>query len=304
MKLSVILPIYNAQQYVSEAIQSILDQTYKDFELILINDGSTDNSIEIIKTFKDPRIVLIDQVNKGLAASLNHGLAVSKGKYIARMDADDIAYPTRFEVQMSYLVKNPEFKLVGSAVEVIDKEGKTLCIDAPYTGNAFLKKFMNKVGNPFKHPTVIFDRDVVLDLGGYNETIGKYFEDYFLWVKIAKYHKVEILNEVLLKYRITPGSIMSSIKNKEFSDFMLRSIHKDTFSKTDQEEMLAIKNREIVDKTSSIELYNKRIQFIKSNRMNRLFLFLKKNFNFNTAMNIAIIAKKVRVFKGMYIQSK
>lgn len=303
MEISVILPVYNAENYLFEAIESVLNQTFVDFELIIINDGSKDSSLDIINSFKDQRIFLVDQHNKGLAATLNHGLSLAKGKYIARMDADDIALPNRFEIQLNFLKKNPKYKLIGSAVEIIDMHGSCLCVDIPYTGYAFLKKFMNKVGNPFKHPTVMFEKDVALNLGGYNEKIGKYFEDYFLWSKIAEQYKVEILSVVLLKYRITPGSIMGSIKDKEFSDFMKRIIQQKQFLEEDKIEMLRIKNNSENHKMTSDVAYNKRIDSIRSNRMNKLFVILINNTSKVFALKLAILLRKARVFKSVYVDN-
>ena len=104
--ISVILPVYNCEKYIRDSIQSILDQVFNDFELIIINDGSTDNTFGIIKSFSDDRIILVNQVNHGLTFSLNVGLSLAKGKYIARMDADDISLPDRFKKQVNFLSEN------------------------------------------------------------------------------------------------------------------------------------------------------------------------------------------------------
>ncbi len=269
--VSVILPVYNAQDYISEAIESILNQTFQNFELILINDGSSDDSLEIINSYSDHRIRVINQKNKGLARSLNIGLAQANGKFIARMDADDISLANRLEVQVRFLEKNPHIKLVGSAVDLIDKNGHLICSDVSFTGNSFLKWFLKNKGNPFKHPTVLFHKEVAINVGGYNEKIGKYFEDYYLWNEISKHGDIEIINKVLLKYRITPGSIMSSVKTKEFSDFMLSIIKKETFSDEDQADMEKIKNKENKG-IDSMLAYKNRIYTSKNNRMNKLFL--------------------------------
>lgn len=297
MTLSVVLPVYNGQDYIQEAIESILNQTFTDFEFIIINDGSTDNSLNIIKAFDDSRIVLIDQENKGLAKTLNIGLNIARGKYIARMDGDDIASFNRFEKQVRYLKEKPNVKLLGTAVDLIDKDGRSICIDAPYTGSRFLKKYLQKVGNPFKHPTVMFDRQLALQIGGYNETIGKYFEDYFLWNEFSHHGDVEIMKDVLLQYRITPGSIMGSVKSKEFSDFMIRIINKRSFDDTDLACMTEIKNREnktnnIVDKDA---IYKKRILSAKTNRSNRIFLKISSLTNISFAISLMSFVKKMRV---------
>lgn len=109
------MPVYNAQEYIREAIDSILNQTFSDFEFIIINDGSTDNSVEIIKNYNDPRIVLVDNTeNKGLVSVLNQGLQLAQGEYIARMDADDISLPNRFMEQVNYLDKHPQVGILGA----------------------------------------------------------------------------------------------------------------------------------------------------------------------------------------------
>ncbi len=298
MKISAVLPVYNCEKYIQQAIDSILNQTFKDFELIIINDGSTDGSLELIKGYNDPRIVIIDQNNQGLAKTLNNGLAIARGEYIARMDADDISMPDRFEKQLAYLTKYPKIKLLGTGVDLIDKDGESICIDVPYTGSSFLKKFLKKIGNPFKHPSVMFDRELALYLGGYNEKIGKYFEDYFLWSEFAHHSEIDILNEVLLKYRITPGSIMSSIKSEKFSLFMLKVINNRTFTDNDAEEMKLIKKHE--NAASDIEnkdlLYQKRIGFAKNNKMNRVFIFILGITNIKFAMKTIGFIKKMRIY--------
>ncbi len=121
--VSIIMPVYNSSGYLSDAIESILSQTYSDFEFIIIDDASTDNSIEIIYSYHDPRIVLLkNDINLGVTHSLNKGIKHARGKYIARMDADDIALPQRIELQVDFLEKNPEFILVGSFFEVIPEK--------------------------------------------------------------------------------------------------------------------------------------------------------------------------------------
>ncbi|SEH57646.1 Glycosyl transferase family 2 [Paenimyroides aquimaris] len=237
MKLSVILPVYNAEKFVAKAIQSVLNQTYKDFELIVINDGSKDNSLKIIQSFTDERIRLIDQENQGLAKTLNIGLELAQGNYIARMDADDICLKHRFQEQMTYLKKHPDIGLLGTAVEIIDENDKHLSYHAPYIGHDKLVQFMNQKGNPFKHPTVMFKREIALRCGGFNEHIGKYFEDYFLWNLIAEKAKIDNLPKVLLKYRISSGSIMSTLKNKELDQLVLEVIKKKKFTDEDKNEM-------------------------------------------------------------------
>lgn len=284
------MPVYNAEQYLEEAIESVLQQTYRDFEFIIINDGSTDKSSEIIERFAtlDSRLIVIEQENKGLANTLNIGLNISKGKYIARMDADDICMPNRFEEQIKYLNIHPEVKLLGTAVELIDDEGSSVCVDVPYTGSKFLKSFMLKVGNPFKHPTIMACTETVKTCGGFNESIGKYFEDYFLWSKIARHHEIYILPKVLLKYRITPGSIMSSIKSPAFSNFMLKIINRGVFTEEDRLEMINIKAKEQAPTTDIKVTYLKRLNSAKNLKINRIYCFFTKIVGSRCSMKISV----------------
>lgn len=294
--VSVVLPVYNGEQYLEEAILSILNQTFNDFELIIINDGSTDTSLSIIEKYLkiDDRIVVINQQNKGLARSLNIGLNAAKGEYIARMDADDVALPDRFVKQVDFFRSHPKTVLLGTAVELIDKDGAPIVIDVPYIGSSFLKKYLLTIGNPFKHPTVMFRRDLAISVGGYNELIGKYIEDYFLWTKLASYGEIEILNKVLLMYRITPGSIMSSITTKEFLDFSLKIMKKSDFTEEDLILMNTIKAKDSSDKlTEDREItYEKRLTTAKNNKLNKVFNFIRKIFGVNAAMIVFAVLKK------------
>ncbi len=123
MKLSVIMPVYNGQDFVSKAIESILGQTFSDFEFIIINDGSTDRTLKILESYqkKDKRIVLLNQENKGIAKSLNRGIAKAKGDYIARQDADDISFPDRLRNQVEFLDNNKDVGFLGCSCEMIDE---------------------------------------------------------------------------------------------------------------------------------------------------------------------------------------
>src|ERR1700680_111125 len=120
--VSVVMSVFNGERFVSEAIESILHQTFHDFEFIIINDGSTDGTADILSRYQnsDPRVAVHDQQKKGLVQSLNTGCGLARGRYIARMDADDIAFPERLERQINYLEQNPDIALIGSSVNVID----------------------------------------------------------------------------------------------------------------------------------------------------------------------------------------
>lgn len=198
--ISVLLPVYNAGKFLHESIESILNQTFSDFELIIINDGSKDNSKEIINSFKDTRIVFIDQENIGLAASLNKGLGLAKGKFIVRQDNDDISLPQRFEKQLIYFEKNPKVELLGTAAEIVDELGRPTGRFHRHSSDSLTLKFALLFNNPYVHSSVMFRKNVIERTGVYS-TDNSVFEDYDLWSRIARIAEVSNLEECLVKYR-------------------------------------------------------------------------------------------------------
>lgn len=204
-KISVIMPAYNAEKYIAEAIDSILAQTYRDFEFIILNDCSKDRTEEIILSYTDPRIVYLkNEKNMGVAATLNRGLSVAKGEYIARMDADDISLPMRFEKQVAYLDENPKIAVLGCNVECFEG-GKILS-----TGGSSSDPVQMRVDMFFAcglaHPGVMTRRAVIGELGGYDPEFEG-LEDYELWCRVQENWQVVSLLEVLLRYRIHGGQV-------------------------------------------------------------------------------------------------
>ena len=196
--VSVVMSVYNAELYLEDAIESILNQTYKDFEFIIINDGSTDKSLEIIEKCRrqDKRIVLITRENKGLVASLNEGIRISKGEYIARMDADDMSLPTRLEEQVKFMDSN-QLDICGTYVQLFNKSKDLKVWEYPQIDNDI--KFTLMSFSTFAHPSVVIRKEVFKSLKyeDYN-----YAEDYKLWTDIAKSDfKMGNLCRVLLRYR-------------------------------------------------------------------------------------------------------
>ncbi len=200
------MSVYNAELYLADAIKSILEQTYRDFEFIIIDDGSTDRSIEIVKSFYDTRIVFLQQPNKGLAYSLNRGIRESRGKYIARMDADDISAPTRLEKQVDFLNQNPKYILVGCNGIQIDEQGCYLSKLYRSNSREQIIKELSLGISPFIHGSVIFKKEFALVSGLYDEKKVT-FEDWDLWMKMFSRGDMTNLEESLYSYRLTPGSV-------------------------------------------------------------------------------------------------
>ena len=197
--ISVILPVYNGEKYIFEAIQSILKQTYSNFELIVVNDGSKDRSGEVILGIKDPRIVYHFKTNSGLADSLNFGIANSKGYYIARQDQDDISLPTRFEKQVTFLEKNRNVVLLGTRARVF-KDNSAEYKYHNHPTEPYDLKFDLLFDNPFVHSSVMFRKEDFIKVNNYN-TDRKFYEDYELWSRFAGIGDVANLREVLVDYR-------------------------------------------------------------------------------------------------------
>src|SRR4030067_740036 len=153
-KVTVLMPVYNGEKYLKEAIDSVLAQTLKDFEFLIINDCSTDKTQEILESYRDTRIRLFRQSNKGLTRSLNKGIQLSRGEYVARMDADDIALPERLEKQVTFFEKRPEIGVVGSFhSEVSASLHKSIVKKFPSDDSTIRKMLIKE--NPFSHPTVM-----------------------------------------------------------------------------------------------------------------------------------------------------
>lgn len=226
-KVTVLMPAYNAGKYIGEAIASVLEQSFAEFELLIVNDGSTDETVEVINSFKDPRIVLIHQKNKGVASALNAGLALARAPFIARFDADDICYPNRLKAQYDFITAYPEYSIIGSAADYVDADGHFIFAHHP---EAHLNEEIQQLKYavcPFIHSSVFYKKEVVVDHGGYNEHAYTY-EDHFLWVNILKNEKACNLSQALMKVRLNPESV--TIDEKWHSRKFL-SIKYDTLKK-------------------------------------------------------------------------
>lgn len=200
--LSVAMSVYNGASHLALAIESILTQTFTDFEFLILNDGSSDASAEIIDSYaaRDARIRAIHRDNRGLIVSLNQLVEESKAPLIARMDADDISLPERFAKQIAFMADNPDYGVVGTWTSDIDEHGAPFHIagaDHPTDHEAFLASIDASM---MCHPSVIMRRDLVLSVGGYHNAF-KHCEDYDLWLRLAGVTKLCSLPERLVRYR-------------------------------------------------------------------------------------------------------
>lgn len=200
------MPAYNADKYIGEAIASVLRQSFADFELLIINDGSTDDTVKVVSAFRDKRIVLINQENKGIAAALNTGLSLARAPYIARFDADDVCFHDRLKVQYDFITRYPEYSIIGSAADYMDVDGHFIFTHHPVAHLNEEIQLLKYSVCPFIHSSVFYKKEIVINNGGYNENAYT-FEDHFLWVNILKSEKACNLSQPLIKVRLNPESV-------------------------------------------------------------------------------------------------
>ena len=206
--ITVLMPVYNGERFLREAIHSILEQTWTDFEFLIVNDGSTDRTRQILTTYKDLRIRILDnRANLGLAKSLNLGLTAARAPLVARQDADDRSHPDRLRMQLEFMHANPEVALLGAQARILNKRGRIS--RRPGWNRAVSDKairFQLLFDNPFIHTSVMFRRDIVWhELGGYDEMFST-GQDYELWSRVAARYKVSNLPATLIDYRFHGSS--------------------------------------------------------------------------------------------------
>lgn len=276
-KISVIMPVYNAEKHLEEAIESVLNQTHKNFEFIIINDGSIDKSLEIIYRYqkKDKRIVLINRKNKGLITSLNEGLEKSSGSYIARMDSDDISLAHRFERQIK-LMELENLDICGGHFLSINNFGEPISLNLTPIGHDLCTlSLISKV--PFAHPSVMI-RKSFLEKNDikYGQSLNNKAEDFDLWIRLhEKGAKFSNVNEIIFKYRIVKNSLskINNLKIKQETKAMTK-----LFCKNNKKYILEILDKKMHNLNSEEEslfvrayykLYLKKANFFKFKKLKK-----------------------------------
>jgi glycosyltransferase involved in cell wall biosynthesis len=204
-EISVVMPVFNAAPFIREAIDSILHQTFTRFELIIVDDGSSDDSVSIVESYSDTRLRLLKQEHSGIAEALNRGIAVARAPLIARFDADDVCYPSRLLVQFEFLNCNKDVGIVGSAAHYVDSEGLpafTYC--PPGQTNEQIQLTKQRIC-PFIHSSILIRKSLLLKHSYSPEALT--FEDHFLWLQVLRYARGFNLSQPLLKVRLNPASV-------------------------------------------------------------------------------------------------
>jgi len=215
-EISVIMSVYNGEAHLRESIESILNQTFKNFEFIIIDDASIDSSLQIIQSYQanDNRIILVrNEKNLGLTKSLNKALTIAKGKFVARQDADDLSLDTRLEKQYKLFIENPDIILISSSASIMDSKGNEIHPKHYKLSPEQIGKYLKRQ-NIIVHGSVMFRKNEIIELGGYREQF-KYAQDYDLWLRIIDKQNIYILPEYLYKVRI-------SLENLSIRNFILQ----------------------------------------------------------------------------------
>lgn len=225
--ITVLMAVYNGEKYLKQAVDSILSQTFKDFEFVIVNDCSSDSTVDIIKSYNDKRILIYNnETNLGQTKSLNIGLKHAKGRYIFRMDADDYSMPERIEKQYNYINEYPEYTVVGTDCLVVDESNIAKSISRGCSKyEDIIIRMLN--GSPINHVSVVMKKEAILAVGGYNSEY-KISADFDLWSRLVrKGYKITTLPEILSAYRFSDSSYSNrneSIKLKENVEIVYENI--------------------------------------------------------------------------------
>ncbi len=217
-RVTVLLPVYDAERYLAEAVESILAQTFTDFELLAIDDGSRDGSVALLERYarRDPRVRLVSRAHAGLVATLNAGLSLARGALVARMDADDVALPRRLEIQVARLDRDPDLLCVGGAYEVIDAKGRRIDLVRPPEAPDQILAAALEGRSPICHPTALYRRERVLAVGGY-DLAAPVAQDYDLWLRLMDIGPLANVSEVVLRLRYHAHSVSEREQAKQMA---------------------------------------------------------------------------------------
>lgn len=207
-RVTVLMPVFNTARYLSAAIESILAQTFEDFEFVIVDDGSTDGSGEIAARHarEDSRIRLVRQQNRGVSAASNAGVAVARGELVARFDADDLSLPDRLAVQVDYMDRHPDVLAVGSSFEVMDAKGRPLTVLYPPCSPEEIEELLLTGHCPISNPSAMMRRSALERIGGYDTsfvTAG----DYDLWLRMSEHGPLANVRDCLIRYRLIQTSL-------------------------------------------------------------------------------------------------
>lgn len=225
------MSVYNGEKYLRDAVDSILNQTFSDFEFLIINDASTDNTLKILCEYKDPRVrIMTNEKNLGLTQSLNNGIKIARGEYIARQDSDDLSLPKRFEYQVTFLEKNPHVVALGTSTYIVNDKGLIQKEISRLPSPQYMDLLQD---NQFIHGSMVLRKNILLQMNGYNPIFIQ-CQDYELWLRIVKQNEMRNLSESLymLREHATNIGVLHWEKSYLFKDFARKIATKQIDQKT------------------------------------------------------------------------
>ncbi len=294
-EISIVMSVYNGSPYLHESIQSILNQTFTDYEFIIINDGSSDDSLNIIKHYSkyDNRVVVLSHDNIGLTKSLNIAINIAKGKYIARQDADDISLPERLNKQYEWFSNYKDGVLCGTGAYLINSDGELRKKKKYPRSNSIIKSRLFYL-NPFIHSSVMFTKKEIIEIGLYNESF-KYSQDYNLWCRLSFIGNIGNLNEYLVKHRVHKNSL--SFKKTEQQIYYAALNATEYYYNYYNSKPVLINDDNILFNYDNVE-YNNYFKYITS----LLTISSKSNIQFRDILFIDINGLKFKHYKkSMYL---
>jgi glycosyltransferase involved in cell wall biosynthesis len=309
--VSILMTVFNGERYLRETLESVLAQTFSDFELIIIDDGSTDKTSEIIHAFNDPRTVYHHQPNAGTCRASNKGLSLARGKYVARIDADDICLPERIARQFEFLEMNPDHVLCASRVRIMDAEGNYIYTPELPETDEQVRAFMEH-SNPFAHSATCFRKEIADRVGGYYEPVKSNFEDFIFLYQLGRHGKIYIFPEPLISYRLLPGSLSFRIRDVRFRKVQ-QDIVKRGYAKPEELEFLfsiqKSRNLDPDDKTYNYYILLAKLHKIEAGNCRKSMHYLRKAismkpfaFKYNASAVLQIFApvKIIRYIRKHY----
>lgn len=289
--ISVVMCCYNAEKYISDTIDSVLNQSFKDFEFIIWNDGSKDKTEDIIISYNDERIRYFYHENAGLGQSLRWACEQAKSEYIARIDADDVCLEYRLEKELNYLKTHPSSALVYSGVLLIDENSQIIGQTFPYSNPSVIRKIIKRGNNVVPHPSVMFRKSFYEKTQRYPLVEG--FEDTILWYQLIDHGDFGVIKEPLIKYRLLPNSLSHGYNRSKYraiidplrmkiitengNNLFDNEIHKAIFNQARNESKETIPTTLYVKKADE-KIYHCLCRFVGGERALKLVCFLKNLF--------------------------
>ena len=314
-KISVLMPVYNCRPFIEESVNSILNQTFKDFEFIIIDDCSTDGTYEYLQTLTDPRISIFrNKKNSGIAVSLNLGLEMAKGIYIARMDGDDISFPDRFAKQVTFMDEHPEIILCGGGYQSI---GSSKFIFVPKSSHEDIILYLMSY-SPIAHPTVFFRTKTLTNNNIQYQPEFVPAEDYKMWTVLSKYGKLANITDIVLYYRVHKNQISSINTNIQseiakfvafeyIMNFSKRNEHTDSFCRKKINSIEDLKKYEDVEAIIKQTLIEKGIKandcfFQERKKQYLIYSLIQNRYSITQAVNdMALLFKCRSTLGNMFI---